>query len=133
MPALRALAGGLGLDVDFRGEVAPERILTSGLGWQVQAAGQAILKNWGLDQILSRLEMIRDQVDGQFTLKELRYLIAGRRISHIKGILAQVLNIKPIILINHEDGHYEDGGRAITLQRALDQIVKLKEKHFRSQ
>ena len=26
MPALRALAGGLGLDVDFRGEVAPERI-----------------------------------------------------------------------------------------------------------
>ena len=26
IPALRALAGGLGLDVDFRGEVAPERI-----------------------------------------------------------------------------------------------------------
>lgn len=108
------------------------RTLTSGLGWQVQAAGQAILRNWGIDQILSRLELIRDQVDGQFTLKELRYLIAGGRISHIKGILAQVLNIKPIILVNHEDGHYEDGGKAISFQRALDQIVRLKEKKFGS-
>ena len=46
------------------------RTLTSGLGWQVQAAGQAILRNWGIDQILSRLELIRDQVDGQFTLNK---------------------------------------------------------------
>lgn len=108
------------------------KTLTAGLGWQVQAAGLAIKENWRLDRILEHLAKIRDQVDSQFTLKELRYLIAGGRINHIKGLLAQVLNIKPIIIVDHEHGRYEPGGQAMSFTRALEKVVELKAKHFGS-
>lgn len=108
------------------------KTLTAGLGWQVQAAGLAIKNNWRLDRILESLGKIRDQVDSQFTLKELRYLVAGGRISHLKGLVAQVLNIKPIIIVDHEHGRYEPGGQAMSFNRALDKIVELKAKRFGS-
>lgn len=104
--------------------------LSSGLGWQVQAAGEALRKGWPLDRILERLGEIRDQVDGLFTLKELRYLIAGDRISHIKGLLAQVLNIKPIIYVDHDSGRYESGGQGLSFKRAMDNMVDQKVKKF---
>ena len=43
------------------------------------------------------LDSISAASDSLYTLKELKYLIHGGRIGHMKGLIASVLNIKPII------------------------------------
>ncbi len=101
------------------------KTLSAALGWQVQAAALAAVKNWPINKILERLEKIRDQVNGMFTLKEMRYLIHGGRVSHIKGLMAQVLNIKPIIEVEHERGTYNNAGQAVTFKRAINQLAEL--------
>ena len=90
------------------------RTLSAALGWQVEAAGRMIMKGFKLDRILERLTQIRDQVDGMFTIKEMKYLIHGGRVSHLKGLLAQVLNIKPIIGVDHITGMYTNAAQDMT-------------------
>jgi DegV family protein with EDD domain len=106
------------------------KTLSAALGWQVQAAAIAATKNWPMEKILERLEIIRDQIDGFFTLKEMRYLVHGGRISHIKGLMAQVLNIKPIIFVEKVKGIYQSAGQAISLKNAINQIVSMNVEKF---
>ena len=69
------------------------------------------------------LERIREGSESIYTLKELKYLIHGGRISHMKGLIASLLNIKPIIGVEKENGTYQQLGQARTFNRALDGLV----------
>jgi DegV family protein with EDD domain len=73
------------------------KTLSVGSGWQVEAAARALRSGWALERVLELLGRIRAATETVFTLQELRSLIHGGRISHIKGLLASVLDIKPII------------------------------------
>ena len=101
------------------------RTLSAALGWQVEAAGRMVKKGFKLDKILERLTQIRDSVDGMFTIKEMKYLIHGGRVSHLKGLLASVLNIKPIIGVDHETGMYTDPGQELTFKRAMNRMINI--------
>ena len=101
------------------------RTLSAALGWQVEAAGRMVKKGFKLDKILERLTQIRDSVDGMFTIKEMKYLIHGGRVSHLKGLLASVLNIKPIIGVDHETGMYTDPGQELTFKRAMSRMINI--------
>ena len=109
------------------------KTLSAALGWQVQAAAIAAKKGWPLEKILERLALIRKQVSGMFTLKELRYLVHGGRISHLKGLMAQMLNIKPIIGVDVESGKYDSIGQAITFKRAVAQIADINRERYGSE
>src|SRR5690606_9619448 len=56
-------------------------------GWQVEAAARAAKAGWTREKIVALLETIRDVTETIFTLPELKYLIHGGRISHLKGLL----------------------------------------------
>lgn len=84
-----------------------------------------------MDQIRERLSMIRDRVDGMFTMKDMKYLIHGGRISHIKGLMAQVLNIKPTIGVSHETGMYVNEANDMTFKRAVSHMLSMQWDHFR--
>lgn len=101
------------------------RTLSAALGWQVEAAARMVVKGFRMDRILERLTQIRDQVDGMFTIKEMKYLIHGGRVSHLKGLLAQVLNIKPIIGVDHTTGMYTNAAQDMTFKRALSKMISL--------
>lgn len=101
------------------------RTLSAALGWQVEAAARMVVKGFRMDRILERLTQIRDQVDGMFTIKEMKYLIHGGRVSHLKGLLAQVLNIKPIIGVDHATGMYTNAAQDMTFKRALSKMISL--------
>ncbi|GAP14374.1 EDD domain protein, DegV family [Longilinea arvoryzae] len=88
-------------------------------GWQVEAAARAIRGGWSKERILEYLAEIRAQTEGMFTVATLKYLIHGGRISHIKGLMASLLNIKPIIGVAKTDGKYFQLGQEITLKRAI--------------
>jgi len=111
--------------------VVDTKTLSVGAGWQVAAAGKAVRAGWPKEKIVEWLGKIRDATHTVFTLKELKYLIHGGRIGHIKGLLASILDIKPIIGVNIEKGNYEQLGQARSFNKAVDTLVHLMEKHVK--
>jgi len=110
--------------------VIDAKTLSAAAGWQVEAAARAIKKGWELDRVKSLLERISAASDSIYTLSELKYLIHGGRISHMKGLVASILNIKPLIGVEKEGGTYVQMGQSRTFKRAVQGLVDLMgEKH----
>lgn len=105
--------------------VVDSKTLSGALGWQVEAAARAVKAGWAKDRILALVERIRSATDTVYTLSTLRYLIHGGRISHLKGLLGSVLNIKPLIGVEKEHGTYAQRGAARTLRAAIVRIADL--------
>ena len=99
------------------------KTLSAAAGWQVEAAARAAQAGWSMEQILSLLERIGAASDSLYTLQELKYLIHGGRISHMKGLIASVLNLKPIIGVEKVNGTYVQLGQARTFKRAVAGLV----------
>ena len=99
--------------------------LSTGTGWQVEAAARAVNAGWGKEQILGMLKQVQAATNAYFTLPDLKYLIAGGRISHLKGLLASLLGIKPIIEVNKTDGKYYDIGKKRSFLKAVQGIPEL--------
>lgn len=92
-------------------------------GWQVAVAFNAIKAGWSREKILAKLEEITASSHTFYTLKELKYLIHGGRISHIKGLLASMLQIKPIIGVDKIYGKYFQATQARSFNNALGGLV----------
>ncbi len=105
--------------------VVDTKTLSAAAGWQVEAAARAAQAGWAKARILSLLEQIGQASDSLYTIKELDYLIHGGRISHMKGLLASILNIKPLIGLEKQGGTYVQLGRARSFKRALTGIVDM--------
>lgn len=96
------------------------KTLSGAEGWHVEAAARAVKAGWSLERILPMLEQITRVTETIYTLPTLKYLIHGGRISHLKGLLASVLNIKPIIGVTKDTGMYYQRGQV----RAFNQAVR---------
>jgi len=99
--------------------------LSSPLGWMVQAAAYALRKGWTVERILDQLSQMQAKTQGLFTLDNLKYLIHGGRISHLKGLVASVLRIKPVIGPEKINGIYATFGQEMTWKRALNRIPEV--------
>jgi DegV family protein with EDD domain len=93
--------------------------LSCPFGWQVETAARMIKSGINIETVLQKLNNMRDKVQGMFTLNDLRYLIHGGRISHITGLVASVLNIKPIIGVEKQEGKYFQVGKFFSISRAI--------------
>jgi len=71
------------------------------------------------------MESVGNASESIYTLKELKYLIHGGRISHLKGIVASLLNIKPLIGVEKKGGTYVQLGQARTFNQAIKGLVDL--------
>jgi DegV family protein with EDD domain len=100
------------------------RSLSIEMGWQVEAAIRAVQAGWPTTKILELLSKIRAASEIVFTLPDLSYLIHGGRISHLQGLLASLLGIKPLIGVDKTDGKYHDRGKARTFKGAIQAIPK---------
>lgn len=99
------------------------KTLSSAEGWQVQAAARAAQAGWATGKILELLDKIRAATDTVFTLAELKYLIHGGRISHLKGLLASMLSIKPLIGVEKVEGKYANYAQARSFEKAIYAIA----------
>lgn len=106
------------------------RTLSIEMGWQVEAAIRAVKEGWPLSEILDLMAKVRESSEVVFTLPDLSYLIHGGRISHLKGLLASLLGIKPLIGVDKTDGKYYDRGKARTFNRAIQAIPEYIAKKF---
>ncbi len=101
------------------------KTLSAASGWQAIAAARAIKLGQSKEQILALMKRISDAADSIYTLKELRYLVHGGRISHIKGLLASMLNIKPMIGVEKVYGKYVQMGQARDFKKAIEGLTKI--------
>ena len=111
--------------------VIDTKTLSAPAGWQVEAAARAAKAGWNKDRILEAMKKISDATDVVYTLKELKYLIHGGRISHMKGLLASLLNIKPMIGVEKVKGTYVQYGMARTFNGAIHGIGEYVSKKFK--
>lgn len=101
------------------------KTLSAAAGWEVEAAGRALKAGWPKEQVLALMESLGAASESMYTLKELKYLIHGGRISHMKGLIASVLNLKPLIGVEKENGTYEQLGQVRTFKGAVKGLVDL--------
>jgi len=99
------------------------KTLSGAEGWQVEAAVHAVKAGWAKEKILTMLEKIGAATDTMYTLATLKYLIHGGRISHLKGLIGSVLNLKPLIGVEKQEGKYINLAQARTLEKATLKIV----------
>ena len=101
------------------------KTLSAAPGWQVEAAARALKAGWARNKVLALMERIGAATNSIYTLKDLKYLIHGGRISHMKGLLASILNIKPLIGVEKEGGTYVQLGQVRTFKRAMQGLADL--------
>jgi DegV family protein with EDD domain len=105
------------------------KTLSAAAGWQVVAAARAAQAGWPVAQILALMARIGEASESAYTLDELQYLIHGGRISHMKGLIASVLNLKPLIGVEKVNGTYMQLGQVRTFKRAVRGLVDLIARH----
>jgi DegV family protein with EDD domain len=105
--------------------VVDTKTLAGAPGWQIEAAVRALKAGWSKEQILALMERVGAATDSIYTLQDLKYLIHGGRISHMKGLIASLLNIKPMIGVEKAGGTYEQLGQARTFKGAVKGLVKI--------
>ena len=64
-----------------------------------------------------------------YTLKDLRCLILGGRISHMKGLILSLLNLKPLIGVEKVNGTYEQLEQERTYKQVIKGLVNRKADH----
>jgi DegV family protein with EDD domain len=105
--------------------IVDTKTLSAAAGWQVEAACRGAQAGWSKQQILALLARIADATDTLYTLNELKYLIHGGRISHMKGLIASLLNIKPLIGVEKVEGTYVQRGQVRAFKGAVKGLVDL--------
>ena len=106
------------------------KTLSAVAGWQVTAAARAAKAGWDKSSMLKLIQKTGDACESINTLDELKYLIHGGRISHMKGLIASLINIKPMIGVEKVNGTYVQLGQVRTFKGALRGLVEqVKKKH----
>lgn len=112
--------------------VVDTKTLSIPAGWQVESAAKAVQAGWPMEKILAYLASIGAATDVVYTLKDLKYLINGGRISHMKGLIASLLNIKPVIGVETAGGTYVQRGQARSFEKAIEYIGEYIGKKFKN-
>lgn len=76
-----------------------------------------------MPRVLELLQRIRAGTEVLCALPELKYLVHSGRISHLKGLIASVLRIKPVIGVEKEQGSFIIKGRAHAFHQTLEAVV----------
>lgn len=96
---------------------------TSGLGYMALEAARAARAGASVEQILKRLEEIRERMNIFLTLVDLRFARMSGRVGHLQSALASLLNVKAIVGL--EDGLLEMRQKVRTTARAIDRMVEM--------
>src|SRR5574340_601694 len=125
-----AAMGGAQMAPEAKVTVYDSMTLSCPLGWQVETAAKMAEAGASIPEITRKLDTLRENVDGIYTLDTLKYLIHGGRISHITGLLASMLNIKPIIGVSKTDGKYVQLAKHVSITRSLQGIADVIAERF---
>jgi len=110
---------------DLPVQVVDSRGPTMSLGWQVLAAARAREAGAGVNEMIDAAARARAGMVQWVCLNTLEYLHKGGRIGGASRFIGTLLNIKPLVHINHETGLVEAGDRARGRKRSLETLFRL--------
>lgn len=90
---------------------------TMSLGWQVLSAARARLEDANAQQLLRAIDEVRKRLVQVVCLDTLEFLYRGGRIGNATRLVGSLLNLKPLVQINHETGTVESSGQARTRKK----------------
>jgi len=94
------------------------------LGLLLLEAGEAIQKGLQVEKVVEKVETIRKKLHLIIHLPTLKYLIKGGRVSKGKGLIATLLNIKPLLTFD-ETGAISELGKAFGKKGAFKKIIRI--------
>lgn len=94
-----------------------------GSGWQVLAAAEKASQGADLAEILATIDSTRSRQKLWATVPGLDYLRRSGRVSWLRASVGALLNIKPIIYVDH--GAPVQAARVRTFKNAVAELVKL--------
>jgi DegV family protein with EDD domain len=106
-------------EVSIPVEIVDGKGPTMSLGWQVLAAARLRESGASLQTILKKTNIIRESMVQLVMLNTLEYLHRGGRIGNAKRLIGSLLDIKPIVRINHFTGLVETDSQARTYSKAV--------------
>ncbi|MFL0198368.1 DegV family protein [Clostridium sp. WILCCON 0269] len=108
--------------------VFDSKSISMGEGLIVEECGKLIERGIGFDEIVNRISDIRKRVNLFFVVDTLEYLKKGGRIGKVAGTIAELLNIKPIVSIDINDGKYYTYDKVRGRKKSLNRMIEIGEK-----
>jgi DegV family protein with EDD domain len=100
------------------------RTTSIALGLLVIEAGEAILAGHSIDEVAKRVRSVIDKLSIIINIPSLKYLVRGGRVSKSKGLIATLLNIKPMLTFN-EEGKISEFSKAFGNMGMLRKTIKI--------
>lgn len=97
---------------------------TMGLGWQVLGAARVRQAGGGAKAMIQAADEVRGRVALFVSLDTLEYLHKGGRIGGAARFIGSLLNVKPLVYVDHATGRVEAAGRVRTRQRGLTTLLR---------
>ncbi len=97
---------------------------TMSLGWQTLAAARAREAGEAVAGMIAAAERVRQTLVQIVCLDTLEYLHRGGRIGTATKFIGSLLDLKPLVQINHQTGLVEPSGRARTRKNSIEMLVE---------
>lgn len=106
-------------------EVVDSKMLSMGLGRLVLYAKDLIDEGKeNFESIVDKVYEKKDNIELYFIVETLKYLRKGGRIGKVKGTIAELLNIKPIISID-EEGKYFTFDKVRSRKKSIKKLIDI--------
>jgi DegV family protein with EDD domain len=117
------LAEQIGSQMDIPVHVVDSKGPTMSLGWQVLAAARIRELGGTASKMIEAASKVREKLVQIVCLDTLEYLHRGGRIGNATRFIGSLLDIKPLVQINHKTGLVESSGQARTRKKSIDTLV----------
>lgn len=94
--------------------VINSRTVSGSLGLLVYRAAKAVEQGYTHEQVVTMTRKWAGDLSIYVSVPTLKYLVKGGRISAIKGMLARLLNVNPVITV-------DESGKAVVIDKTLNQ------------
>lgn len=94
------------------------------VGWQVLAAARVREAGGSSSEMVAAAERVRGKLAQVVCMDSLEYLYKGGRIGNAARLVGTLLNVKPVVHIDHDTGLVEPAGVARTHKRAVEMLVE---------
>ena len=117
------LASQVGKQMDVPVHVVDSKGPTMSLGWQVLAAARIRELGGSAARMIEAAGKVRQKLIQIVCLDTLEYLHRGGRIGNATRFIGTLLDIKPLVQINHKTGLVEPCGQARTRKKSIETLL----------
>ncbi|MFO7889982.1 MAG: DegV family protein [bacterium] len=108
--------------------VVDTKHLSTSYGLIVQKVAESVIINDSFKKIVTLAESLPAKVTILVSVKNLKYMVRGGRVSALKGIVAKILNLKPIVSLDKE-GNSKLHGKAFSFSANINKIIAMVASH----